>query len=781
VSKASPSMQQSSFARRNRRLLAAIEGLESRAYLNGVVFGTPVTTSAAGAGIAPMYTDLVDLNGDGKADLITSNVATGANSISILLNNPNGTPDQDGTFSPLRQFPVTFSPLTIVDGQNQDGSKVIAVGSTSDNSVEVITEATVSANPAFTAQTLTTTNNTLTNTQSITLGDFFGNGLQDIAAASFDSNSGASSNNVAIFRNNGDGTFTDVQTLSVPHAHVASITSFKQANGVVDLAVADSDDNKVTVLMNNGSGAFSVSPTEYAVGSTPVTIKSGEFNQSQNTFDDLVTANATGASVTVLLGDGNGGFAGSKTTALSGVAAGGGPLKVRVANLNADNNPDLLGLLPNGSNGDAEVLLGNGDGTFHVGSIIPSTGDGQTKTSIAAGDLAGSGLTGLVLADKSQVIGLVNVTNQDHTPPTATVSSATTSGAGSDTIQFVVNYSDNTQIDATTINSNNITVTDPSGAARPVTLVSSNLGNGALVSATYSIPATGGALGPGDNGAYTVTATSDAASAVKDANGNPVAGGQLGTFTVAVSTNGPNLVAGAVKVRFAKSIVSGITRTAGASVPVVNSGNALAAGKIVINLFANTDPSTINGGTQISSITRNVRLRPGARTAFAFPAFKWPAGLSGNYFLVAQVNATNTVAETTPADNIGASATAASVAAPFVTLLNLWNGRIPASFKLGRRVVLSVLEQNTGNVTAKGAGTATVQASPDGQTSDATTLATVPVHILAAAGHKQAVPVAFTVPSSLPSGTYKLIVTISFPGDTNTGDDLAVSSATVTV
>lgn len=776
-------MQQSSFARRNRRLLAAIEGLESRAYLNGVVFDTPRTTPG-GTTMAPMYTDLVDLNGDGKADLITANVATGSvpNSISILFGIGDGTFDTGAT---AHQFPVNFSPLTIVDGQNQDGSKVIAVGSTSNNSpsIEVITEATVSASPTFTTQTLTTTNNTLTNTQSITMGDFFGSGLQDIAAASFDSNSGANSNNVAIFRNNGDGTFTDVQTLSVPHAHVASITSFKQANGVIDLAVADSDDNKVTVLMNNGSGAFSVSATEYAVGSTPVTIKSGEFNQSQNTFDDLVTANFTGGSVTVLLGDGNGGFNGSKTTALTGVKPGGGPLKVRVANLNADSNPDLLGLLPNpGSNGDAEVLLGNGDGTFHVGSIIPSTGNVNGKTSIAAGDLGGTGLTGLVLADTGEVIGLVNVTNQDHTPPTATVSPATTSGAGSDTIQFVVNYSDNTQIDATTINSSNITVTDPSGAARPVTLVSSNLGNGALVSATYSIPATGGALGPGDNGAYTVTATSDAASAVKDANGNPVAGGQLGTFTVAVSTNGPNLVAGAVKVRFpATGVVSGITRTAGASVPVVNSGNALAAGKIVINLFANTDPSTINGGTQISSITRNVRLRPGARTAFAFPAFKWPAGLSGNYFLVAQVNATNTVAETTPADNIGASATAASVAAPFVNLLNLWNGRIPATFKLGRRVVLSVLEQNTGNSTAKGAGTATVQASPDGQTSDATTLATVPVHILAAAGHKQAVPVAFTVPSSLPSGTYKLIVTISFPGDTNTGDDLAVSSATVTV
>jgi hypothetical protein len=496
-----------------------------------------------------------------------------------------------------------------------------------------------------------------------------------------------------------------------------------------------------------------------------------------------VTANATGGNVSVLLGAGDGTFnPNAKNSNVSGAAPNGGPLKVRVANVNSDSFPDLIGLLSGGSASDGEVLLGNGDGTFHVGTLLSANAPGTQQTSVAAGDLNADGLTDMVLASTGTVSGLLNITNQDHTPPTATVAGTSSSGVGSSTIQFVVNYSDNTQVDATTLNSSNVTVTDPNGNAQPVTLVSNNLANGATVSATYSVPAPSGTLSPSDNGQYTVTATSNIANAAKDANGNPLAGGQIGTFTVAVSTDGPNLVAGAVKVRFpATGVVSGITRTAGASVPVVNSGNALAAGRIVINLYASTSASNITGATQVSTITRNVRLRPGGRTAYAFRAFKWPAGLSGSYFLVADVNATSTITETTPADNLGASATAASVAAPFVNLTNLWNGRIPASFKVGRRTALAVLVMNNGNVTARGAGTATVFASTDGTLAGATTLATAPIHVAVGAGHKQTVPVRFAVPSTLASGTYQLIVTINFPGDTNGADDTAVSGGTVTV
>ena len=280
-----------------------------------------------------------------------------------------------------------------------------------------------------------------------------------------------------------------------------------------------------------------------------------------------------------------------------------------------------------------------------------------------------------------------------------------------------------------------------------------------------------------------MSATSTTANAAKDANGNPVAAGTIGTFTVAVSLNGPNLVAGAVKVKFpATGVVSGVTRIAGASVQVVNAGNALASGKIVINLYANTDQTTVSGGALVSTITRNVRLRPGARITSAFPAFTWPAGQSGNYFLVADVNATSSLAETTQADNVSASATAASVAAPFIDISNLWNGKYPSTFKANHRVALSVLIQNLGNVIARApSATATILASVTGSLSDAVSLATVPLHILVAAKGKQVLPVGFTVPSTLASGQYHLIVTLNVTGDSNAANDTVIANNVFTI
>src|SRR6185312_16939377 len=115
--------------------------------------------------------------------------------------------------------------------------------------------------------------------------------------------------------------------------------------------------------------------------------------------DDLVTANSTGGNVSVLLGNGDGTF---KTTAVNTTVQGlpggaSGPLKVRVSNVTNHGNRDLLALLPPGSTGDAEVLLGNGDGTFHVVNVL--TTGGSTRSGIAGGDLNGDGLTDVVVVD----------------------------------------------------------------------------------------------------------------------------------------------------------------------------------------------------------------------------------------------------------------------------------------------------------------------------------------------------------------------------------------------
>src|SRR5947209_14009706 len=146
----------------------------------------------------------------------------------------------------------------------------------------------------------------------------------------------------------------------------------------------------------------------------------------------------------------------------------------------------------------------------------------------------------MALAGPTQVSSFLNITNQDTTAPTAAVDIAQPAQTlGSPTITFTVTYTDAHQIDTTTLNSANVTVTGPGGQNEPVTLVSTNLANAPTVTATYSIPAASNSLSPADNGTYTVTATSNTSQAVTNANNVPVAGGAIGAFTVSPLSTGP--------------------------------------------------------------------------------------------------------------------------------------------------------------------------------------------------------------------------------------------------
>jgi hypothetical protein len=71
---------------------------------------------------------------------------------------------------------------------------------------------------------------------------------------------------------------------------------------------------------------------------------------------DLATANAGANTVSVLLGDGQGGFDSARHFAVGGWS----PLSLAAAEFNKDGNLDLATV----TQGWVSVLLGNGDGTF---------------------------------------------------------------------------------------------------------------------------------------------------------------------------------------------------------------------------------------------------------------------------------------------------------------------------------------------------------------------------------------------------------------------------------
>lgn len=94
---------------------------------------------------------------------------------------------------------------------------------------------------------------------------------------------------------------------------------------------------------------------QVTAGIKPHGIDVGDVNNDG--FKDIVTANSTDDSASVLLGNGAGGF-----TLASSPGVGNKPKAVSIVDLNKDGKPDLV--VADQDTGTASVLMGNGNGTF---------------------------------------------------------------------------------------------------------------------------------------------------------------------------------------------------------------------------------------------------------------------------------------------------------------------------------------------------------------------------------------------------------------------------------
>ncbi|MDB5289070.1 MAG: conserved repeat domain protein [Phycisphaerales bacterium] len=120
----------------------------------------------------------------------------------------------------------------------------------------------------------------------------------------------------------------------------------------------------------------------------------------------------------------------------------------------------------------------------------------------------------------------------DATAPSAALSAGPITAAGSGSYTFTVTYSDDTAVTVATLDGSDIVVTGPHGFNRAAALVNMD-GNSDAPSrtATYRIPAPGGAWTSAVNGSYTITLK---AGQVTDIAGNAAAGRTLGTFAVSI-------------------------------------------------------------------------------------------------------------------------------------------------------------------------------------------------------------------------------------------------------
>ena len=313
--------------------------------------GSPIFQGTGGTQLVePASLVTADFNGDGKLDLAVGLQMPGTvGSVNISL----GT--GDGTFIPFSSSVVSHCPCALavgdVDGNGSLDLAVLNLSSSNDSSIVVLLN---NGNGTFTQAPGTIAASA--NAASLALADFDGDHNLDLAVAN------TIDDTVSIFSGNGDGSFTLASSPAAPTAFGMAVGDFN-ADGNLDLAVTRFDDRALTILLGDGDGTFTAagSPT------TPQSenVVAADFNGDGKL--DLAVGNRVDSTAAILLGKGDGTFV--PVNNCCGTSVGSTRTFVMVAgDFNSDGKPDLALSIQNANPGTpvdyVAILLGNGDGTF---------------------------------------------------------------------------------------------------------------------------------------------------------------------------------------------------------------------------------------------------------------------------------------------------------------------------------------------------------------------------------------------------------------------------------
>lgn len=333
---------------------------------------------------------LGDVNNDGLNDFVFGGVtyeynsAAGAKSISVILNNGDGTLKSPETYS----SELGYESVYYGTNSYQDVNAVKLVDLNSDGNLDIIASGYGYSQPGY--------------------YDGAGHGM-------------------SVLMGNGDGTFQAAETYSIQTSSSSTYYQYQYGrdvemgdlnnDGKLDAVVVGYSDSYsghsggVSVLLGNGDGSFQGATNHrsnigYSTSYEDLAdVALADFNNDGSL--DIVTGGyaynygSAAGSLSLMLGNGDGTFAGPQLLS-NGLGYSSGSYSyenttaLAAADLDGDGNVDLVvgggNYYHSSEHAAVSVLMGNGDGTFKAPTLLASPSNSYNARDLIVADLEGDGM-----------------------------------------------------------------------------------------------------------------------------------------------------------------------------------------------------------------------------------------------------------------------------------------------------------------------------------------------------------------------------------------------------
>jgi len=333
-------------------------------------------------GSQPYDVEAPDINNDGWDDIVVANRAS--NTLSVFIHRGN----IDGQLSPVVTVPTGSTPELLVKGDfNEDGYEdVIDNGGNADFQSFGSFHAG-QANGTLAARVAL---GLLSRSRIFDVVDFNGDGHLDL-------NTGT-----AVFLGAGDGTFA-------PERPLRNVGADLPVTNPTDVETADlNGDGQADTIASAGTAITILSTAHVNVDIAPQDVAMVDMNGDGRL--DLVSANRgytdendpmnpinVGTSATVLLANGDGGFASAGRFVLYGSQYP-ATVKLTTGDVNEDGHEDVIGLIYKSR---IQVLTGHGDGTLGAAVSLPWQDFGDDPIDLVVRDLNGDRHLDLATLDQA--------------------------------------------------------------------------------------------------------------------------------------------------------------------------------------------------------------------------------------------------------------------------------------------------------------------------------------------------------------------------------------------